>query len=170
MDERGANIDLLFRNGLKDYEVLPPAEIWDNIHPSIKPVSRSFPLIRAAAAITIIISVSLLAYILTRETSVPSEIPVIAFNVESSSPVFAPKVEITETVVPVKVAYTEVPQKSLSAEAPASTIISENSYTAASEVSDKGETEKLASLKSSIQHGSYASEVLSPKNKSFNNA
>ena len=26
MDDRGANIDLLFRNGLKDLEVLPPVE------------------------------------------------------------------------------------------------------------------------------------------------
>jgi hypothetical protein len=31
MDERGANIDILFRNGLKDYEVLPPPEVWNNI-------------------------------------------------------------------------------------------------------------------------------------------
>jgi len=33
MVERGANIDLVFRNGLRDYEVHPPAELWDNIHP-----------------------------------------------------------------------------------------------------------------------------------------
>ena len=33
MDEKGANIDLVFRNGLKDFEVLPPPEVWDNIHP-----------------------------------------------------------------------------------------------------------------------------------------
>ena len=26
MSEKGANIDLVFRNGLKDYEVLPPPE------------------------------------------------------------------------------------------------------------------------------------------------
>ena len=32
MNEKGANIDLLFRNGLKDFEVLPPPGVWDNIH------------------------------------------------------------------------------------------------------------------------------------------
>ena len=36
MDERGANIDLVFRNGLKDYEVLPPAEVWENINPAVR--------------------------------------------------------------------------------------------------------------------------------------
>ena len=31
MSEKGANIDLLFRNGLKDYEVLPPAGVWEGV-------------------------------------------------------------------------------------------------------------------------------------------
>ena len=36
MGEKGANIDLLFRNGLKDYEVLPPPGVWDGIHSALK--------------------------------------------------------------------------------------------------------------------------------------
>jgi hypothetical protein len=72
MDERGANIDVVFRNGLKDYEVLPPPEVWDNIHPVVKTNLRPLLILRTAAAVAVLMSVSFLAYRLTRE--IPSEI------------------------------------------------------------------------------------------------
>jgi hypothetical protein len=85
MDERNANIDLLFRNGLRDYEVLPPAEAWDNIRPAVNQKSHSPVLLRAAALIAVIVSTGFLTYMLTRnETEINNTIT--AFNVERSIP------------------------------------------------------------------------------------
>ena len=36
MVNRKENIDLVFRNGLKDFEAAPPVDVWDNIKPAIK--------------------------------------------------------------------------------------------------------------------------------------
>jgi len=62
MDEREANIDVVFRNGLKDYEVLPPADAWKNIYPAVKNKQRPLVFLRAAAVIAVVISLSFLAY------------------------------------------------------------------------------------------------------------
>ena len=72
MDERGANIDLIFRNGLKDYEVLPPQDVWDKIQPAVKKKSYLF-LFRYAAAVLIIMSLGFLVWSLSHE--VTTEIP-----------------------------------------------------------------------------------------------
>lgn len=72
MDKSGANIDLLFRNGLKDYEVLPPQDVWDNIQPSIEKKSRTFIFLRVAAMTALFISLGIVAYLLTRQP-VPSD-------------------------------------------------------------------------------------------------
>jgi hypothetical protein len=62
MDERQANIDLAFRNGLKDYEVLPPPDVWTGIDSRLVRKERPFYLVRAAAFLAIAISLSVLAY------------------------------------------------------------------------------------------------------------
>ena len=49
MDERRANIDLAFRNGLKDYEVLPPPDVWNCIDSRIIRKKRPVYFMRAAA-------------------------------------------------------------------------------------------------------------------------
>ncbi|HAM11434.1 MAG: hypothetical protein A2X05_07570 [Bacteroidetes bacterium GWE2_41_25] len=69
MADSRANIDLVFRNGLKDFEVLPPSEIWDNIHPVIKRRKSPLPLLRAAAAVAVIVSLGFLAYRWSMEAS-----------------------------------------------------------------------------------------------------
>lgn len=86
MDDRGANIDIVFRNGLKDFEVLPPPEAWDNIHPVLKVRHRQFLLIRSAAVAAILLSVSFLAYRLSREISTDLDSTVMALNVEAVLP------------------------------------------------------------------------------------
>ncbi len=73
MNEREANIDIVFRNGFKDYEVLPPPEIWDKIQPVIGRKRKSVILLRSAAMIAAIISISFLAYRLSREIPTVSE-------------------------------------------------------------------------------------------------
>ncbi|MCU0455279.1 MAG: outer membrane beta-barrel protein [Bacteroidales bacterium] len=60
MDNKDANIDLLFRNGLKDYEVLPPADVWDNISPAVTRNNRPYMILRAAAMIALLVTIGLL--------------------------------------------------------------------------------------------------------------
>ncbi|HBE41119.1 MAG TPA: hypothetical protein DDW27_07935 [Bacteroidales bacterium] len=62
MDERRANIDLVFRNGLKGYEVLPPPEVWNNIRPVVRRKQRPLIILRAAAAVAVLLSMSFLVY------------------------------------------------------------------------------------------------------------
>jgi len=62
MDDRGANIDYVFRNGLKDYEVLPPPEVWNQIRPVIRKKQQPYIILRTAAMIAVVISLSFLAY------------------------------------------------------------------------------------------------------------
>jgi hypothetical protein len=61
MVDRGANIDIVFRNGLKDFEVLPPPEVWDNIHPVVKTKQRSIIFLEAAAFVAVILTLGFLA-------------------------------------------------------------------------------------------------------------
>lgn len=87
MSEKGANIDLLFRNGLKDFEVLPPPGVWDSVHSAVKIKSRPVILLRVAAVITVLLTVSFLTYRWSREiTNTPSE-SVLSLNVPVSPPV-----------------------------------------------------------------------------------
>jgi hypothetical protein len=89
MNEKGANIDLLFRNGLKDYEVLPPAGVWEGIRPVVKIKSRPVILLRVAAVITVLVTVSLLTYKWSRDISnIPSG-DIMAFNIPESSPMIS---------------------------------------------------------------------------------
>ncbi len=86
MNEKGANIDLLFRNGLKDFEVLPPANVWESVHSAVKTKSRQYLFYKAAAAITILITLGILTYVWSRQLSVRDLRPVVSFNVPSSLP------------------------------------------------------------------------------------
>jgi len=85
MSDRKANIDLVFRNGLKEYEVLPSAEVWNNIKPVIRRKSLPFIVLRAAAMITVVISLSFIAYRLSVQISSSPEFNTIAQNPESES-------------------------------------------------------------------------------------
>jgi hypothetical protein len=90
MSEKGANIDLLFRNGLKDYEVLPPTGVWDNINSAVKTKSQPIILLRVAAMVTILLTLSFLTYRWSREMSGVTSDSVLAFNIPTSLPVSGP--------------------------------------------------------------------------------
>lgn len=60
MDNKDANIDLLFRNGLKEYEVLPPGNVWDNISPVISRNHKPYIILRVAAMIALLVTLGLL--------------------------------------------------------------------------------------------------------------
>jgi len=64
-----ANIDLVFRNGLKDYEVAPPPEVWINMQPAVGRKKKYRFLLQSAASIAILVSTGVFAYWLGYETS-----------------------------------------------------------------------------------------------------
>jgi hypothetical protein len=86
MVDKGANIDIVFRNGLKDYEVLPPADVWDKIRPAVRKSQRPVIILRAAAMIAVIISLSFLAYKWSTNLSVSLGNSSFAINPESENP------------------------------------------------------------------------------------
>lgn len=69
VDDKSTYIDVVFRNGLKDLEVLPPNDVWENVQPAIHGNKRSVILFRVAAFAAILLSVGLIAYLLTNEIS-----------------------------------------------------------------------------------------------------
>ena len=79
MFRREPNIDVVFRNGLKDLEVLPPSDVWDNIPPL--PVKRSpyRVIVRIAAGVAAMVSLALLAtwYVRSNNTT-EDRLPVLA--------------------------------------------------------------------------------------------
>jgi hypothetical protein len=89
MNEKGANIDLLFRNGLKDYEVLPPAGVWEGIRPVVKIKSDPVILLRVAAVITVLVTISLLTFKWSRDMSNLPSGDMMAFNIPESSPLIS---------------------------------------------------------------------------------
>jgi hypothetical protein len=96
MNEKEANIDLLFRNGLKDFEVLPPPGVCESILSSVKIKSRPYIFLRIAAVITVLMALSFLTYRWSRELSIVPSVPVIAFNVPVSTPVISNPIDNTQ--------------------------------------------------------------------------
>jgi hypothetical protein len=86
MDDRNSNIDLVFRNGLKDFEVLPPSEVWGNIYPLIRRKQKPFILMRVAAVAAVVVTVSFLAYRWSTELSAEIQTGALAVNEEPSIP------------------------------------------------------------------------------------
>lgn len=71
MFEREPNIDIVFRNGLKNLEVLPPADVWDNIPPMPVRQSRLRIISGIAAGVAALVSLTLLATWYVRNSSTP---------------------------------------------------------------------------------------------------
>jgi Outer membrane protein beta-barrel domain len=91
MDERSANIDLAFRNGLKDYEVLPPPDVWNSIDSRIKRTVRPSYFIRAAAFLAIAMTMSVLAYRWAGRTAALQDNSTLAQNEQSKVSIPATK-------------------------------------------------------------------------------
>jgi hypothetical protein len=82
-DDR-ANIDILFRNGLKDYEVLPPDGTWDTIKPAVRKQQRPVLILRYAAMVAVLVSLGFLTYnwsLSLQDTSIKA----LSFNPESEN-------------------------------------------------------------------------------------
>lgn len=98
MDERGANIDLLFRNGLKDYEVLPPQGAWDKINPAIRRKPYLFYL-RVAAAMALFTSLGVVAWMLGRDAVYDNAGSFVVLNIGKAEPVKIADYYISEYTV-----------------------------------------------------------------------
>lgn len=75
MFEREPNIDIVFRNGLRDLEVLPPSEIWDNIPPVRVRGSRYKVLLGMAAGVAALVTFTLFASWFTRSNRINTGLP-----------------------------------------------------------------------------------------------
>ncbi len=69
MFEREPNIDVVFRNGLKNLEVLPPADVWDSIPPLAARRSRLRVVAAVAAGVALLLSFTFLATWYMRQNS-----------------------------------------------------------------------------------------------------
>jgi len=98
MDDRGANIDLVFRNGLKDYEVLPPPEVWDHIQPAIRVHAPRYIFLKSAAAVVLLSSIGFFAYKAGQQTVIFPEFSSVAMNIEEANPVFVIKTDPSATI------------------------------------------------------------------------
>ncbi len=72
MFEREPNIDIVFRNGLKSLEVLPPADVWDSIPPMPVRHSRLRIISGIAAGVAAMVSLTLLAAWYVRSNGTPA--------------------------------------------------------------------------------------------------
>ncbi len=123
MDESETNIDLVFRNGLKDYEVLPPPEVWNNIKPAISKRQQPFIILRTAAAVAVLLSLGFLAYRLStsintlqedniissaEESSPPDVIPVFNEDTEAEVPAPSDKKTLAQAIIPVSSEEAEI--------------------------------------------------------------
>jgi hypothetical protein len=83
MADRSKYVDIFFRNGLKEFEVLPPPDVWENIQPVLRKKERSLNLYRLVAVATILISLSGFSYWITSQISDDFRGPAISLNQES---------------------------------------------------------------------------------------
>ncbi|MGD0582454.1 MAG: hypothetical protein ABR974_05855 [Bacteroidales bacterium] len=60
-----SNIDLVFRNGLQEFEILPPQEVWDSIRPSIARKKPAVSYLRAAAFIGLTLTAGAATYFIS---------------------------------------------------------------------------------------------------------
>jgi opacity protein-like surface antigen len=96
MFEREPNIDIVFRNGLKNLEVLPPADVWDNI--PLMPVRHSRVRIISgiAAGIAALASLTMLASWYARNSNNPMPLSEVMAPGTGSSDAGDVRLEIAE--------------------------------------------------------------------------
>ncbi len=142
MDDRRANIDLVFRNGLKDYEVLPPQDVWNDIHPVIRKKQKPLILFRVAAITAVVLSLGILAYRLSNEISSNIDNHLVTQNTES----VVPATDLTSANIPAQVSVQDrVPVNDISRQIihPVNTVATDNLKTTVQDFSALSTKEKL---------------------------
>ena len=109
MADGWTNIDLVFRNGLKDYEVTPPPDVWLNMQPAINKKKKYMFFLRAAASVAILVSTALFGYWWGYETSkVRFSADVININIDNE-PVTILDISVPLAIAPDIVEVAEIP-------------------------------------------------------------
>lgn len=90
MVKSDSNIDILFRDGLKNTEVLPPETVWENIAPFVKKRNNTALFFRIAAGIAVLTSLGMLAYYFVTGSPYGQGQGDIASSFNSGSPLFNP--------------------------------------------------------------------------------
>jgi hypothetical protein len=167
MVDRGSNIDIVFRNGLKDFEVLPPPEVWNNIHPVIKAKQRSLIFLKAAALIAVLLTLSFLAYRWSSEVSTDFDSTVTALNEDTASSGIFQSIDIpvngtikrTNSVKPLnRILINNIPEP---------VIETENQKILSPEVAYLQETSSLSMSGTGSMHGPYLASLNSRQKSSF---
>lgn len=65
MADGSSNIDLVFRNGLKEFEVLPPQDVWEGIMPSLRKPNPLPVYLKAAAVVGLAVASGVVTYYLS---------------------------------------------------------------------------------------------------------
>jgi hypothetical protein len=91
MFEKEPNIDIVFRNGLKNMEVLPPADVWDNIPPMpVRNHGYRFAM-RIAAGVAVLVALTLLASSYFRTNNGSDDITELAMATDGLLPESVPR-------------------------------------------------------------------------------
>jgi hypothetical protein len=91
MFEKEPNIDIVFRNGLKNMEVLPPADVWEKIPPMPVRIHGYRFAMRIAAGITVLVALTLLASSYFRTNKGSAGIAELAMATEGLLPESVPR-------------------------------------------------------------------------------
>ncbi len=114
MADRYSNIDLVFRNGLKEFEVLPPQDIWNGIAPAISKTAPRIIWFRAAAVAAITLTMGFVLYSLSHSLSAGFNGLAVTLNQDSRPD--GNYLQGSEKVKPVlhtRVASSEIPSESI---------------------------------------------------------
>ena len=100
MFDKEPNIDIVFRNGLRNFEVLPPSDVWDNIPPM--PVRKpGYGLIMGiAAGISVLVSITLFASWYLRSSGNAGEGTQLAMAANDQLVITETPAAISNTVIP----------------------------------------------------------------------
>ncbi|HUW91544.1 MAG TPA: outer membrane beta-barrel protein [Bacteroidales bacterium] len=97
MFDKEPNIDIVFRNGLKNLEVLPPADVWENIAMMPGARRRYGMVFRIAAGLAALVTLTLLVSWFTRTNGVVSTEPLLASVLNDNDTPSGPEVREATT-------------------------------------------------------------------------
>ena len=100
MFDKEPNIDIVFQNGLKNFEVLPPSDVWDNIPPMPVRTPRYGVVMGIAAGISVLISLTLFASWYFRNNGDSGVKTELAMATEDQLPVIETPAAISKPVIP----------------------------------------------------------------------
>ena len=98
MFDKEPNIDIVFRNGLKNMEVLPPADVWDNIPPMPVRNQGYRVAMRIAAGIAVLVALTLLASSYFRSNNGSGDITELAMAADDQLPESVAPAEVSTPV------------------------------------------------------------------------